>query len=279
MATTDQNHSYDTFKSMGRNYPRPYRKGIQNSFNCIPANHSCYLAGMVFNRSNISMAIMVYSRMGNRRTVSLPRCVCFQKIREQLKTITMNQQQKAFRRVVTGHDADGKAIIISDAPPVHTQLVGGPGGPTFFEIWHTLETPALIHSQSAEPDENGLVLPPPKKGTRMRVIEFPPEGEEIRKLTGADAAAKFKAMGDEKASTSAEGAPHPLMHRTQTVDYGIVLEGEITLVLDRAESTIQAGDIVIQCGTNHAWANRSGKICRMAFILIDGQFTDEIAQY
>jgi mannose-6-phosphate isomerase-like protein (cupin superfamily) len=188
----------------------------------------------------------------------------------------MNQPQKTFRRVVTGHDADGKAIIISDAPPVHTQLVGGPGGPTFFEIWHTLETPALIYSQPKEPDENGLVLPPPKKGTRMRVIEFPPEGEEIRKLTGADAAAKFRSMGDEKASTSAEGAPHPLMHRTQTVDYGIVLEGEITMVLDRAEATIHAGDIVIQCGTNHAWANRSGKICRMAFILIDGQFTNEI---
>ncbi len=95
----------------------------------------------------------------------------------------MNQPQKNFRRVVTGHDADGKAIIISDAPPVHTQLVGGPGGPTFFEIWHTPETPALIYSQPKEPDENGLVLPPPKKGTRMRVIEFPPEGEEIRKLT------------------------------------------------------------------------------------------------
>jgi len=189
----------------------------------------------------------------------------------------MNQSQKTFRRVITGHDADGKAIILSDAPPVHTQLVGGPGGPTFFEIWHTSETPVLIYPQSIEPDESGLVLAPPRKGTRMRVIEFPPEGEEIRKLTGADAAAKFKTMGDEKASTSTEGAPHPLMHRTQTIDYGIVLEGEITLVLDRAETTIRADDIVIQCGTNHAWANRSGRICRMAFILIDGQFTNEFA--
>lgn len=188
----------------------------------------------------------------------------------------MKQSQQTFRRIVTGHDAEKKAIVISDAPPVHRQLVGGPGGPTFFEIWHTMETPALIPSRPNEPDEDGLVLPPPKKGTRMRVIEFPPEGEEIRKLSGADAAAKFKSMGDEKASTSVEGAPHPLMHRTQTVDYGIVLEGEITLVLDRGETTIQAGDIVIQCGTNHAWANRSGKICRMAFILIDGQFSHEI---
>lgn len=188
----------------------------------------------------------------------------------------MNQPEKLVRRVVTGHDADGKAIIISDGPPANMQLVGGPGGPTFFEIWHTLETPALIYSQPKEPDENGLVLPPPKKGTRMRIIEFPPDGEEIRKLTGADAAAKFKMMGDEKASTSKEGAPHPLMHRTQTIDYGIVLEGEITLILDRAESVVGAGGIIIQCGTNHAWANRSGKICRMAFILIDGQFTNEL---
>jgi mannose-6-phosphate isomerase-like protein (cupin superfamily) len=208
------------------------------------------------------MAFMVYSSMGNRCSVPLPRRICFQKTLTILKNYNM-EQQKTFRRIITGHDADGKAIIISDAAPVHTQLVGGPGGPTFFEIWHTLDTPALI-------------LPQPKKGTRIRVIEFPPEGEEIRKLTGTDAAAKFRSMGDEKASTSAEGAPHPLMHRTQTVDYGIVLEGEITLVLDRAETIIRAGDIVIQCGTNHAWANRSGTICRMAFILIDGQFSNDI---
>lgn len=188
----------------------------------------------------------------------------------------MNMQQKTFRRIVTGHDAQGKAIIISDAPPVHTQLVGGIGGPTFFEVWHTAETPALITAWPLEPDEQGLVLPPPKSGTRIRVIEFPPEGEEVRKLSAADAADKFRAMGDEGASTSGYAAPHPLMHRTKTVDYGIVLEGEITLVLDKAEAIIRAGDIVIQNGTNHAWANRSGSICRMVFILIDGSFSNDI---
>lgn len=186
----------------------------------------------------------------------------------------MIQQQKTFRRIVTGHDANNKTIIVSDAAPVLTQLIGGSGGPTFFEVWHTVETPALIHPQPDEMDETQLVLAPPKNGTRIRVIEFPPEGEEIKKLTGAGAAEKFKSMGGEHASTSSEeGAPHPLMHRTQTVDYGIVLEGEITMILDRGETTIKAGDIVIQNGTNHAWANRSGKVCRMAFVLIDGQFT------
>ncbi|MBT1687631.1 cupin domain-containing protein [Dawidia soli] len=188
----------------------------------------------------------------------------------------MNEQPTVFKRIVTGHDADGKAIVIPNLPPMAMQLVGGPGGPTFFEVWHTAETPALITAQPGAPNEDSLVLAPPGKGTRIRVIEFPPEGDEIRKLTGADAQAKFKFMGNESASTSQDGAPHPLMHRTQTVDYGIVLEGEITMVLDRGETTLQAGDVVIQNGTNHAWANRSGKICRMAFVLIDGRFSPEL---
>lgn len=185
------------------------------------------------------------------------------------------ETQNNFRRIVTGHDAAGKAIIIADAPPALSQLVGGPGGPTFHEVWHTLETPAIIRAQPDELNEIQLVLAPPKNGTRLRVIDFPPEGEEIRRLTEATAIEKFKAMGGAEASTANPDAPHPLMHRTQTVDYGIVLEGEITMILDRAETTIKAGDIVIQLGTNHAWANRSGKNCRMAFILIDGEFTGE----
>jgi quercetin dioxygenase-like cupin family protein len=68
-----------------------------------------------------------------------------------------------------------------------------------------------------------------------------------------------------------ENPPHPLMHRTDTVDYGIVLSGEIYLVLDKQETLLKAGDVVVQRGTNHAWSNRSDKPCRMAFILVDGK--------
>lgn len=213
---------------------------------------------------------MVYARLGNWSAVSLLGGICFQKAKDEQEVPLMNQQPKTSRRVVTGHDAEGKAIIISDAPPTRSQLVGGPGGPTFIEVWQTLETPALIQPQPHEPEQSGLVLAPPPNGTRIRVIEFPPESDEIRKLSGSEALDKFRSMGGEHASTSAPGAPHPLMHRTATVDYAIVLEGEMTLIVDRGETTIRAGDIVIQNGTNHAWANRSGKICRMAFILIDG---------
>lgn len=186
----------------------------------------------------------------------------------------MGPVEAAFRRIVTGHNEAGKAVIVSDAPPARAELVGGPGGPTFFEVWNTQETPARIDRVSGDPSEDHLVLSPPKGGTRLRVIDFPPEGEAIRNLTDAQAAEKFDAMGDAAASSAALGAPHPLMHRTQTVDYGIVLEGEMTMILDEGETTLYAGDIVIQRGTNHAWANRSGANCRIAFILIDGQFTD-----
>lgn len=179
-----------------------------------------------------------------------------------------------FNRIVTGHDPEGRSVIVAAAPPARVQQIGGPGGPTFFEVWNTRETPAVIDRQSGEPPENGLVLAPPKGGTRIRVIDFPPEGEAIRRLTAADAAQKFSEMSGADAAQSKGNAPHPLMHRTQTVDYGIVLEGELTLIVDRGETIARAGDIIIQRGTNHAWANRSGGNCRVAFVLIDGRFVE-----
>jgi hypothetical protein len=185
-----------------------------------------------------------------------------------------NETVKVFKRIVTGHDSEGRAVVLSEAPPTRVQQIGGEGGPTFFEVWNTREMPVLIDRQSGEPVESGLVLAPPKGGTRIRVIDFPPEDDAIRGLTAGEAAEKFAEMGGKEAARSETGAPHPLMHRTQTLDYGIVIEGELTLILDRGETIVRAGDIIIQRGTNHAWANRSDKNCRVAFILIDGRFVD-----
>jgi mannose-6-phosphate isomerase-like protein (cupin superfamily) len=188
----------------------------------------------------------------------------------------MEATQTTFRRIVTGHDAAGKAIIVSDAAPERTYMIGGPKGAKFHEVWNTQQSPALITSNLTEPEEDNLVLGPPKGGTRIRVIDFPPEGEEIRNLTKDEASKHFKSMGGEDASKAGQDAAHPLMHRTETIDYGIVLEGELTLIVDRGETTIKAGDIIIQRGTNHAWANRSGKNCRVAFILISGSFEESL---
>jgi uncharacterized cupin superfamily protein len=86
---------------------------------------------------------------------------------------------------------------------------------------------------------------------------------------------QFENIGGANAFTGGHGSDrHALMHRTSTIDYGIVLEGEITLILDDGETVAKAGDIVIQRGTNHAWANRGTTNCRVAFILIDGRFED-----
>jgi len=190
----------------------------------------------------------------------------------------MEANQKSFRRIVTGHDKDGKAIIMSDQAPERTYMIGGPKGAKFHEVWNTQQSPALIDNAANEPYESGLVLAPPKNGTRIRVIDFPPESEEIRNLTKDEANKHFEDMGGQEASKAGQDAAHPLMHRTETLDYGIVLEGELTLIVDRGETVIKAGDIIIQRGTNHAWANRSGKNCRVAFILIDGRFEENLRQ-
>ena len=69
-----------------------------------------------------------------------------------------------------------------------------------------------------------------------------------------------------------------MMHRTQTIDYAVVLEGEVTMLLDEEDVHLHAGDVVIQCGTNHAWSNRSDKPCRMLYVLIDAKFDDALSR-
>ena len=183
-----------------------------------------------------------------------------------------------FRRIVTGHDAEGRAVILEDAPPSRIQRIGGPLGPWFFEVWNTRETPARIDAASAEPAEAGIQLAPPPGGTRIRVLEVPPEDPALASLTPDEARAHFAEVGAaDAASHKGEGSRHAFMHKTETIDYGIVLEGEITLIVDAGETVLHAGDIVIQRGTNHGWANRGSVPCRIAFILIDGRYDADLA--
>ena len=182
-------------------------------------------------------------------------------------------ETKPVRRVVTGHDAQGRAIIQDDGAVARVQQVGGASGPLFHEVWNTRATPAPIDAASGEPAEPGIVLAPPANGTRIRVLVIPPEGDEIRTMSPEEARARFAEIGAGHASNAAKpGARHALMHRTETIDYGIVLEGELVLIMDEGETTVRAGDIVVQRGTNHGWANRSDANCRICFVLIDGEF-------
>jgi mannose-6-phosphate isomerase-like protein (cupin superfamily) len=113
---------------------------------------------------------------------------------------------------------------------------------------------------------------PQPNGTVFRINHFAPETEDVRKRTVEEARAAFAALGNEPASTYGRGGSHPASHRTETVDYALVLSGEITMIIDDGEVDLKAGDVVIQCGTNHAWSNRSEKPCDVMFVLIDGRF-------
>jgi hypothetical protein len=182
----------------------------------------------------------------------------------------------AIHRVVTGHDADGAAIVSSQGPLPTVVEVKAIPGTIFHEVWSTSATPAPVDN-GADPTLGPLKLPPPEHGTRIRFVDIPPDTAELH-ARGADSLrAGFSEIGDAGASTAHAGAPHPLMHRTETVDYGVVIEGELTLVLDRGEVQCKPGTVVVQRGTNHAWANRSGKPCRMLFVLVDGRNDPAIA--
>jgi quercetin dioxygenase-like cupin family protein len=147
------------------------------------------------------------------------------------------------RRIVTGHDASGKSVVLSDAPaPKSTDI----GTAAFHEIWLTAETPAPIAATEPEPTDRPLRVPPPADGVGVRFTEMAP------------------------------GAESP-MHRTETVDVGVVLDGETWLLLDDgSETLVTVGDAVVQRGTNHAWANRSDRPVRMLFVMIDGTINDEL---
>ena len=179
-------------------------------------------------------------------------------------------------RVVTGHRVDGSAYAFSDGPlATVTELTAVPGT-IFHEVWSTTGTPAPVDNQQ-DPTIGPLCLPPPINGTRIRFVDIPPDTPESLRHAKENAGSAFSQLGDPTASTGRLNAPHPLMHRTETIDYGVVIDGEITLVLDEGEVQLRPGSVVIQRGTNHAWANRSGRPCRMLFVLVDGRYDATIS--
>ena len=97
-----------------------------------------------------------------------------------------------FRRIVTGHDAQGQAIIQEEGPPPRVQRIGGETGPIFYEVWNTRATPAPIDRASGEPPEDGIILAPPKNGTRIRVLDIPPEGDNFKDMTPGGGARPFR---------------------------------------------------------------------------------------
>jgi hypothetical protein len=163
------------------------------------------------------------------------------------------------RRIVTANRADGTSHIAEDAPATAVRTVPERPGYRAVNVWRT--------NAGAVEGHKGIL--PPKGGTILRIIDFPPEPkdpEERRRRI----AATFGDLFSDAAHDQREGK-HPGMHTTPTVDYAIVLAGEIWAVMDEGETLMRTGDVLVQRGTNHAWANRSSETARIAFVLIDGE--------
>jgi len=154
------------------------------------------------------------------------------------------------RRVVTGHDGSGKSIVLSDGPPPqHHPMHGAAVGADFFEMWNTTRpVPLLTSVEEREPNERAFTIMP-VAGHLLRIIDLYP---------------------------ARLGGKRTVMHRTSTLDYAVVIEGEVVLVLDDSEVILKKSDVVVQRGTNHAWENRTDELARLAFFHVDAEFSAEL---
>ena len=169
----------------------------------------------------------------------------------------------AIRRIITGHDAAGRAVVLQDSANPHVRVRPGRGNVSRI-LWSTQERPADIETTADRALEHSGTGPHPM-GSVLRVIDFPP-------TTDADLAAyPLDALAREHGGLHADNRrppSHPFMHRTESVDYAIVLRGQIDMKLDDDWITLKAGDLLVQRATNHAWMNRSKDWARVAFVLL-----------
>jgi uncharacterized cupin superfamily protein len=172
-------------------------------------------------------------------------------------------KSKPVRRIVTVDDERGKSKAIHDGPSPDVRTDPSRPGFSSTRVWVTDRTPARIQGVR-ETLHAPHTLEPPPGGSVWRVVTFPPDDTFKRKVGARDVQAFFRSMGSPGASTYGAHSPHLYMQKTRTLDFCLVLEGEITLVLDTGEVHLRAGDTVVQRGTNHAWSNRSDRPCTVA---------------
>lgn len=171
-----------------------------------------------------------------------------------------------MRRVITGHDKNGKSIVVLDGPPARSigEDVGG-----LFELWNTDGN--IINTQdNIDRADDEIILSPPSNGSKFRYFQINPTPEGIPMDIMQDIAADaFKKIG--AAHHRIDTTKHPAMHKTETIDYIILLKGDVTLILDQEEVDIKPFDVVVQRGTNHAWVNNGSDPALLIAVLIDSE--------
>lgn len=169
-----------------------------------------------------------------------------------------------IRRVVTTIDDNDKAVVLFDGDNPHNAT--RPHGTVSRLFWVTDQAPAdITGTRDRAAGFKGIA--PPLGGSVFRIVDFPPMTTEMEAL---DVNYQQQHVGE---LSPKRGLPprHPFMHRTRSVDYALILSGEIDMLLDEGEIHLKAGDVLVQQGTNHAWVNRGAEPCRIAFVLIDAK--------
>ena len=170
-----------------------------------------------------------------------------------------------IRRVVTGHDANGKSMFLMDGAAPNIKEMASMPGLALTDLWVTDGSPAN-NAGNADAADRPIVLEPPKNGSILRIVEFPPDSAWRNQ---ADSKAAFDSIGAGHAKDGSTA--DPMMHTTATVDYLIVLKGEIYAIMEHGETLLRPGDIMIQRGTNHSWSVRGNEPCVLAAILINAK--------
>lgn len=166
------------------------------------------------------------------------------------------------RRVVTGHDRAGRSIILEDGLAPNVKEMASMPGLALTDLWETTGAPAS-NAGSKDAARRQVRLEPPSEGTILRIVEFPPDSQW---RDSADSLEAFRSIG--AAHASDRSSADPMMHKTATVDYIIVLKGKIHAIMDTGEVKLKAGDILVQRGTNHSWSVRGKKPCIVAAVLV-----------
>ena len=173
-----------------------------------------------------------------------------------------------MRRVITGHDKNGKSIVVLDGPPARSigEDVGG-----LFELWNT-DGNTINTQDNIDRADDEIILSPPSNGSKFRYFQISPTPEGIPMDIMQDIAADaFDKIG--AAHHRIDTTKHPAMHKTETIDYIILLKGDVTLILDQEEVDIKPFDVVVQRGTNHAWVNNGSDPALLIAVLIDSELS------
>ena len=176
---------------------------------------------------------------------------------------------ESMRRIITGHNKDGKSIITIDGPPARSigEDVGG-----LFEIWNTDNMP-IDTTDNIDRADSEIILSPPANGTKFRYFLINPTPEGVPWDVLQDLAAEaFDRIG--AAHHRIDTSKHPAMHKTETIDYIILLKGDVSLLLDEEEVRLNPFDTVVQRGTNHAWVNHGEEPALLIAVLIDSELKD-----